>query len=329
MGGRSPAWTLSTRPATRITIPVVETRIHPDLERLLAFYEQQRSSPPAAFTHAARLVPSPGFFSVGKLQDHLNNPLLTPDWIALVSGGQFVPLEPAHLRKVVQNKSLFFMDKDVIEEHLGRGAALLLEGLDILDPSINAFATRLDSSLPCALSHCVAFFSQRGNEAYKGHQDLDDVLVIHLEGEKRWHLFEPRQRKLVNKGGLAREQLGRPLSEVVMQPGDALYLRAGTPHICQTTGDCSLHVSFDLRDQTPSVAEISQEANTRFANAAAEQYAPASTVIEKYVDLLRSDQFLRDVAAATTKVRNDALAFRRRIGRTSAVSALSKFIRGR
>lgn len=315
--------------AARITISVVETGMHPDLERLFAFYAQQRGSPPDAFSHAPRLVPSPSFFSVKILQNHLNNPLLTSDWIALVAGGQFVPLEPAGLQKVVQNKPLFFMDKEVIEQQLGRGAALLLEGLDILDPSINAFATKLDAALPCALTNCVAFFSQRGNEAYKGHQDLDDVLVIHLEGEKRWHLFERRQRKLSNKGGLSKEQMGKPLSEVVMQPGDALYLRAGTPHICQTTGACSLHISFDLRDQTPSVSEISKEANARFANAAAEQYAPASTVIEKYVDVLKSDQFLRDVAQATTKVRNDALYFRRRIGRTSGISALSKYTRGK
>ena len=305
----------------------METRLHPDLQLLLAFYMQQRGNPPAAFSHKTRLVPSPSFFSVSALQEHLNNPLLTPNWIALVTEGQFVPLEPAILRKVVQDKHLFFMDKSVIEEHLGRGAALLLEGLDILDPSINAFAAKLDSVLPCALSHCVAFFSQRGNETYKGHSDLDDVLVIHLEGEKRWHLFEPHQRRLRNEGGLAKHQMGKPLREVVMQPGDALYLRAGTPHLCQTTGACSLHVSFDLRDQTPSVAEITDEANARFANAAAEQYAPASKVIDMYVNLLKSDQFQRDVALATTKVRNDGMEFRRRIGKTTGVSALSKFIR--
>ena len=306
----------------------VDSRLHPDLALLLEFYMQQRAKPPAAFAHAPRLVPSPSFFSVKALQDHLNNPLLTPNWIAVVAGGQFVSLESAGLQKVVQNKQLFFMNKDVIEESLKRGAALVLEGLDILDPSINAFAAKLDWALPCALSHCVAFFSQRGNEAYKGHSDLDDVLVIQLEGEKRWHLFEPHQRKLRNKGGLAQHQMGKPLTDVLMRPGDAMYLRAGTPHICETTGACSLHISFDLRDQTPSVAEITEEANTRFANAAAEQYAPPSTVIDMYVSLLKSEQFQRDVAMATTKVRNDAIQYRQLIGRTTGVSALTKFIRG-
>jgi len=305
------------------------TQLHPDLELLLGFYLKQRATPPRAYTHAPGLIASPSFFSIEALQNHLNNPLLTPDWIALVSGGQFVPLEPLALSKMVQTKRLSFMDKQVIEQHLRRGAALVLEGLDILDPAINALAASVDEALPCALSHAVAFFSQRGHEAYKGHQDLDDVLVVQIAGEKRWHLFEPRQRKLNNAGGHTKEQLGKPLGEINMRPGDALYLRAGTPHICETTGPCSLHVSFDLRDQTPSVVEITEEANRRYAESSAEQYAPGSAVIDRYVDLLKSGQFQRDVAQATGKVRSDALEFRRRIGRSTGISALSRFAAGK
>ena len=307
----------------------MDTRLHPDLGALLDFYMQQRSAPPKEYSHQPGLVASPSFFSVKTLQDHLNNPLLTSDWIGLVTGGDFVPLEPLSRRKVVQNKQLLFMDKEVIDQHLARGAAVLLEGLDILDPSINAFCAKVDEALPCALTTCVAFFSQRGNEAYKGHQDVDDVLVIHLEGEKRWHLFERRPRNLLAKGGYAKEQLGKPLRDVMMRPGDALYLRAGTPHICETTGEFSLHVSFDLRDHTPNTVEITDEANARFAGAAADAYSPASTVIEKYVEVLKNPQFQRDVAAAATKVRNDAAVFRQLIGKSTGVGALSRFVRGK
>jgi ribosomal protein L16 Arg81 hydroxylase len=238
-----------------------------------------------------------------------------------------VPLEPACIYKDVQNKELHFLDKALLEHHLAQGAAVLLEGLDIMDPAINAFAAELDAALPCALTNVVAFFSQRGNEAYKGHADRDDVLVIHLAGEKRWSLFAHRQRRLSDKGGLTKEQMGPPIRELTMQPGDALYLRAGTPHLCQTTGDHSLHVSFDLRDRTPSMWQITEEANTRFDNAAAEQYAAPGEVIDQYLAILKSDKFRSDVALATQNVRNDALTFRKRIAKTSAVRALNKFVK--
>jgi ribosomal protein L16 Arg81 hydroxylase len=298
---------------------------HPELNALFEFYAAQRSITETPFSHSPGLIPKPTFFSVRKLQEHLNNPLLTPNWIALVSGGQFVPLEPAHMFKEVQSTELHFTNKALIDEHLARGAALVLEGLDIMDPSINAFAARLDSALPCALTNVVAFFSQRGNEAYKGHADRDDVLVIQLSGEKQWSLFTPRQRRLSDKGGFTKEQMGRPIKEIKMRSGDALYLRAGTPHICQTTGTHSLHISFDLRDLTPTVWKISEAANARFAMAASEQYASATRVIDQYVDLLRSEPFRNEAEMATAQVRNEALAFRRRIGSTSTVRALGRF----
>jgi len=236
-----------------------------------------------------------------------------------------VPLEPAFLWKTVQNKELLFMDKELINEHLSRGAAVLLEGLDILEPAINAFAAKLDVSLPCALTNCVAFFSQRGNEAYEGHCDVDDVLVIQLEGEKRWRIFETQQRRYVDNGSLSKERMGRQLSEVVMRPGDGLYLRAGVPHVCQTTADYSLHISFELGDRTPNPKLITQEANSRYDKACAEQYAPAASVVDTYVALLKSEKFQSDLALATTRVKNEAITFRRRIGNASVIRALNKF----
>jgi hypothetical protein len=73
--------------------------------------------------------------------------------------------------------------------------------------------------------------------------------------------------------------------------------------------------------------QITQEANTRYANATAEQYAPAAAVIDKYVSLLKSDKFQSDLAFATNKIKSDAVAFRHRIGKSSAISALNKFAR--
>ncbi len=305
----------------------MQNALHPELQLLFDFYRQQRLKPPKVFSHSPRVIPSPSFFSLSKLQAHLNNPLLTPNWIALVAQGQFVPLEPTFLGKQVQTKELFFMDKEVVDAHLSRGAALTLEGLDILDRCINGFAARVDADLPCVFSNAVAFFSQRGNEAYEGHCDVDDVLVIHIEGEKSWRIFEPQQRRYANNGGLSKEQMGRQLSEVVMKPGDALYLRAGVPHVCKTPGDYSLHLSFDLVDRTPSVKQVTAEANARYENACAEQYSPASKVIDTYIALLKSNQFQNDVALATAKIKNDTVAFRQRMSKVSAIRALDRFIK--
>jgi ribosomal protein L16 Arg81 hydroxylase len=304
----------------------VERVLHPDLERVLEFYHEQRRTPPPVYAHSARHLPAVAFFSLSRLQQHLNNPLLTPSWVTLMTNGNVVSLEPAALRKVVQDKTLMFMDKAPIDEHLSRGGALLLEGLDILDGPVNAFISKLDSALPCTLSNCVAFLSQRGSEAYRGHCDTDDVLVIQIEGEKRWRIFAPQQRRYVDNA-LDDARLGRQVAEIVMAPGDVLYVRAGVPHRCNTVSEYSLHVSIDLCDRTPNIEQITYEANARYNQEAEQPYQDTSSVTEKYVALLRSEQFQKDLAAATSHVRKEAITFRQRIGRASGVRALDRLRR--
>lgn len=303
----------------------MEDGLYPELKPVLDFYLQQRKNPPEIFAHAPGLIPSPGFFSVDALQRHLNNPLLGPDWIHLRKHGQTVPLEPACLWKLVQTKKLLFMDKELINEQLARGAAIVLEGLDILDPVINTFVSRVDAALPCALANSVAFFSQRENEAYGGHCDSDDVLVIQVSGEKLWHIYTPQQRRYFNNSPLTAEQLGKEIKQLVLRPGDALYVRAGVPHLCQTSGDHSLHLAFDLCDRTPNIEQITHEANTRYNHACEEPYVPAAKVADRYMALLKSADFQKQLEAATQQIRQNATVFRQRIGRSSGVRALSKY----
>ena len=297
--------------------------LHPELEQALKFYHAQRAAPPAVFAHSSGCLPNVTFFGLGRLQQHLSNPLLTPDWLTLFANGNAVSLDSAAMEKRVQNKPLKFMDKTVIDGHLARGGALVLEGLDILEPSINDFVAGLDAALPCSLSNCVAFLSQRDGEAYRGHCDCDDVLVIQVEGRKRWHIYAPQARRYV--GNLLDERgLGPQVAEVMMEPGDALYVRAGVPHRCDTVDQYSLHLSFDLCDQTPNVQQITRDANARYFRHCAPAYAPPAAVTDHYIALINSPEFQQALAQATAQLRRDAIDLRKQIGKASRLTALEK-----
>jgi hypothetical protein len=299
--------------------------LHADLETLLDFFLKQRENPPKDFTHAAGLLSAPTFFTVEKLQAHANNPLLGPAWISVVRGGQAVSLEQACMFKMVQRKKLLFMDKGIVNSELDRGAALVLEGIDILDPGIGVFITRLEEALPCSLCNSVAFFSQRDNEAYTAHCDSDDVLVVQLSGKKLWNIYAPQQRRYENTTHLTAEQLGPKIKQLTMQPGDALYVRAGVPHACQTTGSHSLHLAFDLIDSTPNVRQITEKANELYDHACEEPFALPSQVMDRYVKLLKSEDFLRFIDDSTPEMKQDIRKFRRCISRATAVRAMSKY----
>jgi len=304
----------------------MKQKLHKELQALLEFYQKQRQNLPEAFTYKAGVIDRPSFFTVADLQRHLNNPLLQPEWLYLKQGGTRVALEKSCFYKTVQDKRLHFIDKDVINNELNKGAALVLEGIDLLEAGVNDFVTRLDESLPCVLSNAEVFFSQQGNEAYEAHCDADDVLVVHLGGRKTWNLYSPQQRRYADIQNLGEQQLGPVLQEITMRPGDALYLRAGVPHRCVTSAPFSLHMSFDLVDSSPMVQDITAEATNHYAHACEPPYAPLSDVVDRYVSILNSDHFRAALAEATEFKRSGILDFRKLVGRTSTVKCLNKFI---
>jgi hypothetical protein len=301
--------------------------MNPALQPLLDFLRAQRATPPASghFHGIGVLDNTSEFLSMARFQAHLNTPTLTHEWLTLYKRGERVPLEPFVLWKTVLGKKLMFMDKQRINAELADGAAVLLEGLDILDANVNAFAAQVDAQMPCALSNAVAFFSQRGHEAYKGHRDTDDVLVIQLSGQKTWEIFEPQQRRYLENNDLSREEMGKLAAKITMNPGDALFVRAGVPHLVQTTGAHSLHVSFDLIDRTPNIEQITAQANQRYNQGTAPPHVSAAKMVEHYTAILQAPAFQNALVGATAQTKADAQRFRARIGHAHAITALSRF----
>lgn len=299
-------------------------KLHKDLNILLDFYNKNRESRPEEFTHKTGLISKPSFFTLTDFQQHLNNPMLKPEWVHIKRGGKTIPTDDAMFSKNVQLRHLYFMDKEVINKEITLGAALVLEGIDILDSGINAFCDKLDKGLPCGLANSVVFFSQKGNEAYEPHADSNDVIVIQLEGRKSWKLYEYRQRCYLGSADLTDEQLGPVKYEITLRPGDALYIRAGIPHQCTTDSNYSLHMSFDLLDRTPPPELISAEANHQYNFACAEPYVPGTEIIDRYIEILKSSKFQSEVNEETLKIRNEIAQFRDRASRAAGVKNLSK-----
>jgi hypothetical protein len=303
----------------------MKQKLHKDLQSLLDFFLKQRQNLPDVFTYKTGVINNPSFFTVADLQRNLNNPLLHPDWLYIKQDEVRVPLEKFCFYKTVQNKQLNFIDKDVINNEINKGAAVVLEGIDLLDPVVNEFVARLDDSLPCVLSNAEIFFSQQDNEAYEGHCDADDVLVVQLAGKKTWNLYAPQQRRYAGIQNLNEQQLGPVMQEINMRPGDALYLRAGVPHRCVTSAPFSMHMSFDLVDSSPQVLDITNEATKHYAHACELPYAPLADVVERYVSILKSDQFQAALVEATEYKRGEIANFRKMLGRIGSVKSLNKF----
>ncbi|CAJ1444131.1 unnamed protein product [Effrenium voratum] len=93
------------------------------------------------------------------------------------------------------------------------------------------------------------------------HTDNHDVLVLQSQGAKRWRIFSPPLPKTSigeaahplyrgkDEDRLLDSELGDVLLDVVLQPGQALFVPMGFPHATSTTStgaDVSVHLTLGL-----------------------------------------------------------------------------------
>jgi lysine-specific demethylase/histidyl-hydroxylase NO66 len=147
------------------------------------------------------------------------------------------------------------IDDDVLRLYAG-GATLVLQGLHRIWPPLIDFARRLGSELRRPLQ-VNAYLTPPGSQGFSTHYDTHDVFVLQIDGVKRWRIHEPVLADPLEKqawGGHADEVAataqGEPAMDVLLTPGDALYLPRGWLHSAEAQDTRSLHVTIGVRALT-------------------------------------------------------------------------------
>ncbi len=131
------------------------------------------------------------------------------------------------------------------------GATVVLQGLHLSDPHLARFANNLALQLdqPVQINAYLSPVSARGLQV---HFDYHDVFVVQLEGTKHWRVWAPTEQSVDPVGGKHRlpqpkvDELGEPEMDLVLEPGDVLYLPRGHPHVAETTDCSSAHLTVGL-----------------------------------------------------------------------------------
>ena len=125
------------------------------------------------------------------------------------------------------------IDVAAVHREFAAGATIVLQGLHRTWPSVAA----LCRSLEATLTHPVqanAYLTPPVAQGLKLHADPHDVFAVQIHGQKRW-VVEPD---------------GEPSWDLVLDPGDVLYLPAGTRHAAQTVEEPSLHLTLGIKTIT-------------------------------------------------------------------------------
>ncbi|PZF85975.1 cupin domain-containing protein [Micromonospora deserti] len=147
------------------------------------------------------------------------------------------------------------LDERVLELYAG-GATLVLQGLHRTWPALIDFARDLGAALGQPLQ-VNAYLTPAGSQGFATHYDTHDVFVLQVDGRKHWRVHPPVLPEPLEKqpwGGRADEVSatadGPTALDVVLAPGDALYLPRGWLHSAQAQESSSLHLTVGVRALT-------------------------------------------------------------------------------
>ncbi|WP_327367033.1 cupin domain-containing protein [Streptomyces sp. NBC_01217] len=144
-----------------------------------------------------------------------------------------------------------------LHRHLIEGATLVIDAIDELHPGVGRLARELERHLRTGIQ-VNAYASWTPEEGFGVHWDDHDVLVLQIDGAKRWRIYGPtRQAPLHRDTDVPEPPPNEPLVELVLHAGDMLYLPRGWWHaVAASEGVHSLHLTCGM--QTTTGADLLQ-----------------------------------------------------------------------
>ena len=191
-------------------------------------------------------------FSAGAVDELLSVRGLRTPFLRLAKDGRIVP--PA--RYTGSGGSGATVPDQVRDDAVLRlfadGSTVVLQGLHRTWTPVGALAAELAADL----GHPVqvnAYVTPPQSQGFAAHYDTHDVFVLQVDGTKRWVLHapvlpdalpdEPWEQRAAEVEARADEP---PLLDVVLEPGDCLYLPRGFLHSATALGGTSIHLTFGV-----------------------------------------------------------------------------------
>jgi hypothetical protein len=184
----------------------------------------------------ARLLPWPLFNTLPSAEG------LNSADLRILQKGRDIPydmlVQPSHSRR---RRRLL---PENLQNIAHQGVTMIVNRVQQRVPAIAALNVMLERRYRCtSWTNCYASFRRDG--AFPPHRDEHDVLVLQLQGEKRW-LFHGAGAGEANEHFPDPAGLPPPEAEFLLQPGDMLFVPRGDVHCAEVIGEDSLHLSVAL-----------------------------------------------------------------------------------
>lgn len=150
--------------------------------------------------------------------------------------------------RVTLNEGESVADADAVWRRFEQGCSVRLLHPQRWCDALHAALAVLERHFNCAAG-CNAYLTPAGTQGFAPHFDDVDAFVCQLEGRKRWRLYAPADDSQllprVSSPNFSQDELGPPTLDVVLEPGDTLYMPRGCIHQAVSLAEShSLHVTL-------------------------------------------------------------------------------------
>ena len=143
-----------------------------------------------------------------------------------------------------------------VANYIKKGASLVLNDLIYLSRETQFLADDLQI---ITNGKCQAnlYFSMQSHQAFAPHYDTHDVFALHCEGEKVWNIYENFEQDPINhpifKNSLDErtKKSGKIIDQILLKPGDLLYLPRGQFHDALASKNGAIHIAFGITYMKP------------------------------------------------------------------------------
>lgn len=144
---------------------------------------------------------------------------------------------------------------DKVYEAFTQGQSLILNQLEDSWPPLSPLVKGLGKVFQGNVGVNV-YLTPSNSQTFPLHTDAHDAFILQVSGEKTWLLHEMKElsiahlrysKDLIYPPGWVKTRIETPkLAELVMRPGDVLYIPRGMPHCAVARKDASLHLTISI-----------------------------------------------------------------------------------